>query len=64
MLRTAVRSIRAKADQTQRELHELRDLLEGQAQGRHDANPHGLSISESNDLFGGFKKLFNGSNGK
>ena len=37
-------------------------MLEEKAQDPHNANPHGLMISESNELLGGLKKLFPESN--
>ena len=36
-------------------------MLEGKVQDRHNANPHNLLISESNELLHGLKILFNES---
>ena len=58
MLRAAVCSIRAKVDKVYRYLHGLCDVLEKKAQDPHKANPHGLLISESNELLNGLKTLF------
>jgi len=44
-----------------RKLHQLCDVLEGETEGAHDSNPHGLSISESNEVLSGLKMLFNDS---
>ena len=60
--RSAVRPIRLKIDELYRELHQLCDVLEGGNECSHDPNPHGLLLSESNELLDGLKMLFsNGS---
>ena len=60
--RSAVRPIRLKIDELYRELHQLCDVLEGRNECSHDPNPHGLLVSESNELLDGLKMLFsNGS---
>ena len=60
--RSAVRPIRLKIDEIYRELHQLCDVLEGGNECSRDPNPHGLLLSESNELLGGLKMLFsNGS---
>ena len=60
--RSAVRPIRLKIDELYRELHQLCDVLEGGNESSHDPNPHGLLLSESNELLDGLKMLFsNGS---
>ena len=61
ILRAAVRPIRTKVDEVYRYLHGLCDVLEGKAQNQHNANPHNLLISESNELLDGLKNLFNES---
>ena len=50
MLRSALSPIRTKVDEVYRKLHRLCDILDEKPQV--DPNPHGLSISESNELFG------------
>ena len=60
-LRATVRPIRAKVDEVYRCLHGLCDVLEGKIPGQHNANPHSLMISESNELLHGLKNLFNES---
>ncbi|CAF3344285.1 unnamed protein product [Rotaria sp. Silwood2] len=57
----AVSPIRAKVDEIYRHLHGLCDVLQGKAQGTHNASPHNLLISESNELLDGLKKLFDES---
>ena len=60
--RSAVRPIRLKIDELYRELHQLCDVLEGRNEYPHDPSPHGLLLSESNELLDGLKMLFsNGS---
>ena len=60
--RSAVRPIRLKIDELYRELHQLCDVLEGRNESSRDPNPHGLLVSESNELLDGLKMLFsNGS---
>jgi hypothetical protein len=41
-----------------RKLNRLCDILDGKSQVLHDPNPHGLMISESNELLGGLRKLY------
>lgn len=53
-----VSPIRAKVDEVYRKLHQLCDALEEKPQISYDPNPHGLRISESNELLDGLKKLF------
>jgi len=53
-----VSPIRAKVDEVYRKLHQLCDVLDETAPVLHDPNPHGLRISESNELLDGLKKLF------
>ena len=59
--RSAVQPIRAKVDETYRILHQLCDVLEGKSDTLYDPNPHGLLVSESNQLLDGLKTLFNKS---
>ena len=59
--RSAVRSVRLKIDEIYREFHQLCDVLEGGNECSRDPNPHGLLLSESNELLDGLKMLF--SNG-
>lgn len=53
--------IRAKVDKTYRLLHQLCDVLERKSDALYDPNPHGLLVSESNQLLDGLKTLFNKS---
>ena len=55
---------RAKVDEVYRNLHCLCDVLDGKTKESHDSNPHGLLVSESNELLGGLKKLFTKSDDK
>lgn len=41
-----------------RKLNRLCDILEEKSQDLHDPNPHGLTISEANELLGGLRKLY------
>ena len=60
--RSAVRPIRLKIDELYTELHQLCDVLEGGNECSRDPNPHGLLVSESNELLEDIKMLFrNGS---
>ena len=60
--RSAVRPIRLEIDELYRELHQLCDVLEGGNECSRDPSPHGLLLSESNELLDGLKMLFrNGS---
>ena len=60
--RSAVRPIRLKFYEIHRELHQLCDVLEGGNECSRGPNPHGLLVSESNELLDGLKMLFsNGS---
>ncbi|CAF0906466.1 unnamed protein product [Didymodactylos carnosus] len=60
--RSAVCPIRLKIDEIYRELHQLCDVLEGGNECSRGPNPHGLLVSESNELLDGLKMLFsNGS---
>jgi hypothetical protein len=56
-----VRPVRSKVDEVYRKLHALCDVLEGETERDHESNPHGLSISESNELLSGLKQLFDES---
>ena len=56
--------IRAKVDEVYRNLHCLCDVLDGKTKESHDPNPHGLLVSESNELLDGLKKLFTESDDK
>ena len=58
MFRSAVSSIRVKVDEMYRKLHRLCDMLDEKPQVSYDPNPHGLRISESNELLDGLKTLF------
>ena len=58
MFRSTVFPIRIKVDEVYRKLQQLCDVLEGVTQASYDPNPHELSISESNELLDGVKKLF------
>lgn len=58
MFRSATASVRAKVDEVYRKLHQLCDILDEEPQVSYDSNPHGLTISESNELVDGLKKLF------
>ena len=56
--------MRAKVDEVYRNLHCLCDVLDGKTKESHDPNPHGLLVSESNELLDGLKKLFTESDDK
>ena len=58
MFRSAVSPVRAKADEMYRKLHRLCDILDEKPQVSYDPNPHGLRISETNELLDGLKRLF------
>ena len=45
-------------------LHCLCDVLDGKTKESHDPNPHGLLVSESNELLDGLRKLFTKSDDK
>ena len=61
IFRTVISSIRSKVDEVYRRLHGLCAILQGKAESTHNANPHNLLISESNELLDGLKKLLDES---
>ena len=61
MLRSTVSPVRAKIDEVYRKLHRLCDILDEEPLVSYDPNPHGLRISESNELLDGLERLFAGN---
>jgi hypothetical protein len=59
--RSRVAPIRRQIDQVYTTLHQLCNVLEGMPHCSTQANPHELSIEESNELLTGLKKFFDES---
>ena len=62
--RSAVRPIRLKIDEIDRELHQLCDVLEGENECSREPNPQGILVSELNELLDGLKMLFRNGSGQ